>query len=141
MEVNPYAAPTSNLQPKTAESAPSLWNPDAAGAWSLLFTPIFGSVLVMRNWQAIGEDAEVRKAKIWLGVSVVMVIAGLFVPGLALAYLIGWYFGWQKSQTKYVESRWQKSYPHKGWMVPLLIGFMSLGALYFIILGALRNVA
>ena len=33
----------------------ALWNPDAAACWSMLFTPLFGTILVIRNWEALGE--------------------------------------------------------------------------------------
>ena len=64
-EVNPFEPPKAGLDvPLAAEAGPALWNPDAAGAWSLLLTPIFGSVLVRKNWQAIGDEAKARTGTI-----------------------------------------------------------------------------
>jgi hypothetical protein len=38
-----------------ADAAPALWNPNAAANWSLLFSPMFGAWLHMKNWAALGE--------------------------------------------------------------------------------------
>ena len=58
-ESNPYSPPQSNTVSPPDSPAPSLWNPDVAGAWSLLFTPIFGSVLLLKNWRAIGREDKI----------------------------------------------------------------------------------
>ena len=121
--INPFEPPKASLDhSQVAEEAPPLWNPDAAGAWSLLLTPIFGSVLVRKNWKAIGDDAKARTGTIWIVVSVLaLFLAALF--GLAgFLYIIVWYFAWQRPQTQYIRERWGKDYPRKGWAVPLLIG-------------------
>ena len=31
-----------------------------------------------------------------------------------------WYFAFQRQQTLYVKERWGKTYPRKGWLVPLV---------------------
>ena len=128
MDVNPYESPKTAATTESSDVAPSLWNPDAAGIWSLFLTPIFGSTLVLMNWQAIGEEPRVRAGRIWLAVSVLMLIASSFVPALALIYIITWYFAWQRKQTRFVNERWGKDYPRKGWGVPLLIGIAGVAA-------------
>lgn len=64
MSYNPYAAPQSDLdtQSKGLENV-ALWNPNAAGLWSLLFTPIFGSIIHMKNWNALGQPEKARASK------------------------------------------------------------------------------
>jgi len=156
-ELNPYATPHSDTVPSTASPAPNLWNPDAAGAWSLWFTPVFGSILLLKNWQAIGRDDKVKAARNWLIASIVILIVSIVMDVLAIRvmdvltfdagtiifiYLIIWYFAWQRPQTKYVKEQWGKDYPRKSWKKPILIelgcwggfigGFIILSVLYFL---------
>jgi len=128
-ESNPYSPPLSDPVPSPAASPPDLWNPDAAGAWSLLFTPVFGSVLLLKNWQAIGRDDKVKAARIWLIVSCVMFVLTIMIGGIGMIYIIIWYFAWQKPQTRYVKAQWGKDYPRKPWRKPLLVGFSCWGGL------------
>lgn len=124
-EANPFEPPKATLADvaAVAEDAPALWNPDAAGAWSLLLTPIFGSALVRRNWQAIGDAAKARAGTIWLAVSIlVFAFAVIVFPLIGFPYIIVWYFAWQRPQTQYIRERWGKDYPRKGWATPLVIG-------------------
>jgi hypothetical protein len=122
-EVNPFEPPKATLDVAlTPEAGPALWNPDAAGAWSLLITPVFGSVLVRKNWQAIGDEAKVRTGTVWIAVSILLFAAVMIVPfgGLLwLPYIIVWYFAWQRPQRNIASAR--RDYPRKGWGAPLLI--------------------
>jgi len=121
-DANPFAPPKAVLEgvAVVAEDAPMLWNPDAAGAWSLLFTPVFGSILVRKNWKAIGDEDKARQGAIWLGASIVMLLATIFIGILGFFYIIVWYFAWQRPQAQFIRERWGKDYPRKGWIVPLL---------------------
>ena len=120
-EINPFEPPKAALDVAvTPEAAPALWNPDAAGAWSLLFSPIFGSVLVRKNWQALGDADKARTGAIWLGVSILMLLVTIFAGVLGFLYIIVWYFLWQRPQAQYISERWGKDYPRKGWGIPLL---------------------
>ena len=143
---NPYEPPHSDPVPSPVSPvspAPRLWNPDAAGAWSLLFTPVFGSILLLKNWQAIGREDKIGTARIWLIISIVMFVL-MIVVNLAINvtifnvsfvidrsflwyYIFIWYFAWQKPQTKYVKEQWGKNYPRKSWKKPLLIVFGCWG--------------
>jgi hypothetical protein len=134
-ELNPYATPHSDIAPSLVSPAPRLWNPDAAGAWSLIFTPVFGSILLLKNWQAIGRDDKVKAARIWLIASIVMFVLTILEGGISLIYIIIWYFAWQKPQTKYVKEQWGKDYPRKSWKKPLLIGFGCWGGAVIILFG------
>lgn len=127
METSSYSTTKSELPVEEyPKVAPTLWNPDIAGVWSVFFTPIFGSILVLKNWQAIGDEGRVKAAKIWLLVSILMLIPVAFIPLLALIYLITWYFAWQRNQTKFIKEQWGKDYPRKSWGVPLLLGIVSV---------------
>lgn len=117
---NPFEPPRASLEVPVTQDAPPLWNPDAAGAWSLLFSPIFGSVLVRKNWQSLGEPGKTRVATIWLVASILMLFLTFLFAPFGLAYIIAWYFGFQRPQATYVKERWGKDYPRKGWLVPLL---------------------
>jgi len=125
---NPYAPPGVEITvaDPVPEAIPTLWNPDAAGAWSLFFTPVFGSYLVLKNWQTLGRQVEVKLAWMWLVASAVLLIPMAFVPRLNLLFIVVWYFAWQKKQTDYVKKRWGRDYIRKGWGAPLLGGVAGL---------------
>ena len=119
-------------------NAPVLWNPEAAGAWSLIFNPVFGSILVLMNWQTLGVQEKVRNARIWLVVSIIVLVALFFLPStmlslVSLTYLLIWYFSAAKPQAKYINERWGKTYPRRSWLWPLLIAFGILFTLVCLI--------
>lgn len=130
METNPYAAPNAPLvhEETVPVANPALWNPNAAGLWSLLLSPVFGSILLMKNWQAMGDERQVRSSLTWLLASLVILLVQIYVPFLALFYIIVWYLNFQRKQTDYVQAHWGTSYPRKGWGLPLLLGVLSLFA-------------
>jgi hypothetical protein len=76
MTPNRYAPPTADVADiGRGQTAPALWNPNAAASWSVLFSPAFGAFLHMKNWQALGEPAKASAAKIWaIATLLVMVI-------------------------------------------------------------------
>ena len=121
MSINPYQAPTSNVSSNAYELAPNLWNPDAAGVWSIFLTPIFGSILISKNWKALGELERHRSSNVWLGVSVLLVITSTFAPFLLFPYIIVWYFSQNRPQTKYLKEKYDGVYPKNGWLKPILI--------------------
>jgi len=130
------------LETGAGDVAPALWNPDAAGVWSVFLTPVFGSTLLLRNWQAIGDESRARTGRIWLIASVIMLVVSGFVPLLGFVYLVTWYFLWQRKQTKYVRERWGTDYPRKKWGKAVAIGVGALVGLWILplALGALTAV-
>lgn len=139
MGSNPYDAPRSNVvtEPTQGVEAPSLWNPNAAGLWSILLTPTFGSYLIWKNWAEIGDAEKERSAKKWLIVSAAMILPSIMSAFfIGLAYLIVWHFAFQKKQAQYVQSFWGENYIRKGWAKPLLVGFSIFFAI-IIALGAM----
>jgi len=138
---NPYAPPAANVEDVTdAAYAPPIWNPNAAANWSLIFSPVFGAFLHMRNWQALDEPKRAATAKGWLVASVVMLVVYLWLAlslsdsksadaatrMVAFAYLLVWYFAAARSQSTYFKERFGKDYPHKGWGKPLLVAVAGL---------------
>ncbi len=124
MDVNPYAAPKSEVGDQPAGGpAPALWNPSAAGSWSILFTPIFGSYLMKRNWEAIGDEDKARGSRNWMILSILMLFVSA-LAGIGLVYLIVWYFVANRPQITYVKERWGSDYPRQPWGKPLGIAFV-----------------
>lgn len=139
-EANPYAPPKAVVKDVTAmEAAPPLWNPGAAASWSLLFSPIFGSILHMKNWQAMGDEAMAASSRRWAIGSVaffaIYLLLSMVLPeskamdtaGRAggLALLLAWYFSIAKRQSAQVLARYGKTYPRRGWGKPLLLGVLG----------------
>jgi hypothetical protein len=122
--------------PSQRASAPTLWNPNAAALWSLVFTPVFGAWLHMLNWQALGEPDEARRARRWvigcLAWGLFNFFSGLIIPPgeaidalmwlITLGVLLAWYYGHGKSQQRLLLGRYGGEYPRRAWTVPVLIG-------------------
>lgn len=138
---NPYAAPAARVADAGTEVAPALWNPNAAAAWSLLFSPAFGSCLHMLNWRELGEEEKAATAKGWFIASlallafylVLAVMAPRFDPTfIGLGYLLAWYFGAARGQASYVKEKYRADYPRRAWGKPLLIALAAIVG-YFLV--------
>lgn len=146
---NPYAPPRAEVADIAAtqgpvQSAPALWNPSAAARWSLIFTPVFGAILHMKNWQALGEPEKAARAKAWAWASfafiVILTIVSAVLPdskaldGLSraagLGILVGWYYSSGKEQQTYLAVRFGKLYPRKGWTKPLLLAIAGIACFF-----------
>jgi len=155
-ERNPYAPPQAHVEPIAiaAPASPPLWNPNAAASWSLLFTPVFGAILHMKNWEALGEPQRAAGARSWaigslIFLVVIAIAGGIWADSKALdglsriaglILLVAWYYASGKRQQAFVLARFGKSYPRRGWSKPLLfallgiVGFIvGLGAIGFVI--------
>jgi hypothetical protein len=151
---NPFAPPKAEVADvMPGKPAPALWNPNAAANWSLLFSPVFGAFLHMKNWEALGEAGKASASRRWavtgVVVFVVLALASAFLPekpmdGISRAGAIGllfaWYFASARQQTAFVKARFGKEYPRRGWAKPLflavlaVLGFVvGLGLLGFLI--------
>jgi hypothetical protein len=147
MASNRYAPPVADVDGGFArEAAPALWNPNAAANWCLLFTPIFGAWLHMKNWQALGEPGKAASARNWIIASAVLIfglsLLGAMDPrgpltGLArlgaFVLLIAWYFAGARPQARFVEERFGSDYPRQGWLAPLSIGAVAVVGYSFVI--------
>jgi hypothetical protein len=138
---NPFEPPKASLDhPRVAQENPALWNPDAVGAWSLLLTPVFGSVLLRENWRALGDESKVRTGTLWIVVSVLMLFVAVRFGIAGFLYIIVWYFAWPLQQAIYIRERWGKDYRRRGWGIPLLIGvlaYVGLVAVFVVVAVAL----
>ena len=110
-------------EPTRRSGAPSLWNPNAAGLWSILLTPTFGSYLLRKNWVEIGDAEKARSAKMWLIASAAMIPPTTMTALLGLVYLIAWHLVFQKKQARYVQSHWGGITYAKGGQSRCLLGF------------------
>ena len=141
MSFNRYAPPNAEVGDVVShDAAPPLWNPGAAAAWSLLLSPAFGAFLHMKNWQALGETEKAATSKIWIIVSIVVILcvtlASALLPDsklfdnlsrvISLVVLLSWYYSIGKSQVAVVRSRFGKTYPRRGWAKPLLLAFVAI---------------
>jgi hypothetical protein len=145
MKANPYAPPKAELADNLQDGTrPDLWNPGAAANWNLLFSPAFGAFLQMKNWEALGEPGKAAAAKKWV-VLTLIVLALLPVATVLLAnsksmgviprltgivLLFGWYFSNGRGQMAYVNSKFGKLYPRRGWGKPILIAVLALVGFY-----------
>ncbi len=101
-----------------------LWNPNAIGRWSLLFYPLFGSILTFMNWRAFGKDKEAKKALVCILISTLVLVALLFLLAQQyfgftalgiVAFIIVWYSSLNSPQTKYFKIELNNQYIKKKW--------------------------
>jgi len=140
MSANPYLPPAADLERKMpADTIPALWSPGVAAGLAFFLSPIFGALINMKNWDAMGEPVKARQSMMWIygtvGFYVLMLVAAFSVPdefasdGLyraaGLGFFIAWYMTSGKDQKDVVEYRYGKTFPKRGWAKPVLI---SIGA-------------
>lgn len=150
--------PTTPIAAATQEEGFSLWNPNAAANWSLIFTPAFGSYLQMLNWRTLGQHDKASSALNWFYVSLVVllvyVLMGVFMQDsnaadgasrvLGFVYLLTWYFSTGRAQGKFVKERLGDTYTRRPWGKVLLmgigaiLGYFMLAVVVGLILGAAR---
>ena len=115
--------------PDAAPEPPALWRPSAVAAWSLLFTPVFGSLLLMHNWHVLGQAHAVRSARRWLLASMLVLLLELLAGAInervnantPLAQLIGlgwlglWLLAAAAPQWHLVRRRFGRRYARRAW--------------------------
>jgi hypothetical protein len=128
MPSRPHTRHCASSLPDTDE-APALWRPSAVVAWSLFFTPVFGSWLLMHNWRVLGQARAARSAQYWLLASILVLALELlggaitervngnapFAQWLALAWLGLWLLGAAAPQWRLVRRRFGRRYARRGW--------------------------
>lgn len=129
------------------ESQPALWNPNAAGCWSLVFTPLFGAYLHMKNWETLGDLEKSKKSKNWVIGSLVFLIAvvlsSVFLPETkgveafarlsGFVLIVSWYYSIGKIQQSYVTARFGNNYARRGWSKPLFAALLAVLAFFLLI--------
>jgi hypothetical protein len=139
MSANPYNPPLADLNETVAptENIPALWSPGVAAGLSFFLSPIFGAIINMKNWQAMGEMEKAGQSKMWIfgtvAYYVALIVLAVFVPenrsmdwlyrGAGIGFFIAWYMVSGKDQKDVVEYRYGKSYVKRGWTKPVLITF------------------
>lgn len=121
------------------EQGVELWNPNAVMSWSVLFSPIFGALLIAENLKALGDEARAKRASLWVWATVaVVVLTPLFISHLSdgvrvyLGLMVGWMWLSARPHRMEVEREFGDDYPRRSWRRPLMIaGPIWLGLLIF----------
>ncbi|CUI04132.1 hypothetical protein [Massilia antarctica] len=119
----------------------TLWNPDAAACWSLLFTPLFGAYLLIRNWEALGEPKRAVRACWWFALSLMFVILNFYYSLLCaeasplrmsnVIFLLVWYIAEASPQERFIRERLGTDYARHSWAVALPCALVLLMAYVF----------
>ncbi|HWB02183.1 MAG TPA: hypothetical protein VG796_04100 [Verrucomicrobiales bacterium] len=137
MDENPYTTPAVSdpVRPRVR-----LWNPQAAAGWSVLFTPIFGSLVHARNWITLGKPNLAKINYLWAAGVAAFLLVMLFVPGIeiprqlgsliGIGILLGWFYSIGKRQVEEVKSFGPppQGYEKKSWAMPMGIAVLILSA-------------
>jgi hypothetical protein len=127
--------------PQTADRPIALWNPNAAAAWSLLFTPVFGAWLHAMNWRALGDAQRERSSLAWAAGGAVILLVYLLIDTLSMnrpmgdeaerviagLFLVIWYFASARAQSRLVRERFGGNFERKSWRRPLLLALAAFG--------------
>lgn len=158
MATNPYAPPKAQVADVApSEVAPPLWNPSAAFYWSLLFSPIFGAWLHMKNWQALGNAEKARASRNWIIGTIVAMAAfiavAIMLPEnklldrignvIGLVLVFAWHSALGKEQRTYVKEHFGKNYERRGWLAPILtaVGCFILFVIALVLVGVMMAAA
>lgn len=133
-----------------ATSSPSIWNPNVAANWCLIFTPAFGAYLHTLNWRALGEKEQAAKSMKWFYVAIALLVLyavmAVAIPNpkaaeglsrlVGFVFLLSWYFSSARSQANYVKEKFGTAYIRLSWGKPLgyaLAGLLGYIAFSFIV--------
>lgn len=121
-----------DLENTESQALPEMWNPSAAVNWSIVFTPVFGSWLQMKNWEQLGHSDEAKRCKFWLILSLLYtcIIPFIEIPRPfsnigPICLLVPWYIFSGKFQMDYFKKA-QVEYTKKSWVKPILIGVVAM---------------
>lgn len=117
----------------------AIWNPMAVACWSVVFTPVFGAYLLMRNWETLGEARQVAQARVWfcfsLGLLGVQVLSAAInnrlnsdsnlMHWVSLAYLAAWWIAAALPQARLLRQRYGAGYPRRPWDLALLYAVLA----------------
>jgi hypothetical protein len=120
---------------REASHAQALWNPSVAACWSVIFTPAFGAYLLMRNWEALGDQRQAEASRKWfafsIGLLAVRVLSAAIntrlhsesnlILWVSWAWLLVWWIGAAAPQARMVRARFGADFPRQGWDYALLL--------------------
>lgn len=115
---------------------PSLWNTNAASLWSLLFSPIFGGIIVFKNWQSLGNEKKAKVSLGWVMGCALFAFVNLFLDmpmKIGYGVLLLWYFIDCRPQIQFIKTNLQEKYLKKSWNKPLVFAAIGLG-IYIILI-------
>ncbi|MDD5598755.1 MAG: hypothetical protein PHV82_12480 [Victivallaceae bacterium] len=117
------------------KTEPELWNPNAAALWCLVFSPLFSTWLIQRNWQTLGNKQEAKKGWYWLaGLLICYWVISFtgYAEKLGLPIIVIWYLGYGRKQYRYVKDTLQDKYQRKPWGKVLLCGIGVIAILIIV---------
>ena len=139
LDSNGITTPTSSVHV-------SLWSPIAIFIWSFFLSPLFGSYLLYRNWEALGKSDLARRSLYWFYSYVglfILVFLGVWIDnelilmlcqGVAAVGLIAWMIKEAAHHVDYVKKNVGKAYERKSILKPLGV-FVACAFLCFISAG------
>ena len=139
LDFNGIPTPTSSVHV-------SLWSPIAIFIWSFFLSPLFGSYLLYRNWEALGKSDLARRSLYWFYSYVglfILVFLGVWIDnelilmlcqGVAAVGLIAWMIKEAAHHVDYVKKNVGKAYERKSILKPLGV-FVACAFLCFISAG------
>jgi len=142
-ESAPQAKSDSTTETQAASGAPTiaLWSPDSVAFWSLLFTPIFGSVMHVLNASRLGQKSLLYSALFWLAVNTYLtnyivwltpkgdnMLETLFNQSSALLPLMAiWYLLGVRRQSRYVIAQFGANYHRQSlWLALCCAALLTL---------------
>lgn len=115
---------------------PELWNPNVAVSLCLLLYVYFGAILHALNWSELGEEKLARANWIFAVISAALVLCafifGKIFAVVHLMFLFVWYFALGQKQVTYIKTELSNTYHSKGWVVPIVIGILTMFGLIFL---------
>ena len=126
-----------NGENQDSSSSVTLWNPNAAACWSLLFTPTFGAWLHAKNWATLGNAEKAKQSMYWAYGGIALSLIVIFIPGtiarpIGIGYLMGWYISSAKPQIDLVKNSLNGNYVKNSWAKPLGAGAAYLICLFLL---------
>lgn len=129
----------------------SLWNPNAAANWSVIFTPIFGASLLTMNSRAAGDRGRFNWHLGWLMACCVAycVAMGLSVQAAVeeresmvpfavyFGSLLVWYFAACRPEAMRVSGLYRDGSTRRSWLAPVSVGVIGRVILWLLEIGVL----
>lgn len=105
---------------------------------SLIFTPLFGSILLYFNAKEIKMNFLLNSSKTWLFYNFIAFILNLIIPFFMIIFFLLWWKYSFKEQDIYIKNN-LLNYQEKSFIKPLSISFSILFVLVFSIAIILMN--